>query len=141
MGDYHQTANPASPLGSLCLYNGLQFNRLRGKIRFATFCGETVYLVLVTPLEEEDLGDLAAYLSMWWRNDYCRICFQLDRRLETVGLRTILAGSRVELVLAEGEFDALAPARIDSVGTALQPSTPQDHRSGADVSPEPLTVG
>jgi hypothetical protein len=85
-----------SLLDSTTLLNVLEINKLRVNTRCATLGGETIYLVLVNPLEEEDLEDLAAYLDVWWKSDYCQICILLNPRLETVGHRGTLAGRGVD---------------------------------------------
>jgi hypothetical protein len=85
-----------SLLDSTTLLSILEFNKLRVKTRCATFSGETVYLVQVNPQEEEDLENLATYLDIWWKNDYCRICVLLNPRLEAVAPLATLAGCGVD---------------------------------------------
>lgn len=90
---------------STILYNGTDLPTLRGKISFGTFFGETVYVLIMLPLDASGVSDLLRFIQVF-RNEYSRIVINVS---ETQATHEFLASVRG--AGAEGNRRKLGPSK------------------------------
>lgn len=83
------------------VYRGHLFEKLRSKVRFATYFGEIVQVTLLKDFSEKDLPALRDFLEMWLRNDYRQVNVQIEgSALSITNLKGYLAQHDITSIAA-----------------------------------------
>ena len=80
------------------LTDSKHFPALVEKVRFATFCGEKVYIILEGRFGATEADDIAQFIQLCQQNDYCRIVVDVSAALPTKHFFESLVASKVELI-------------------------------------------